>query len=172
MENFISGLAHILNFEVKDQLIIWNGYNIPVHNISLVSVGVSSTYTKAPQGPITKALIGAVSAKFAIDQMESEDDQNLMDTFRGFYNLCVKEESLPCLNLLLNNGVMLEMTFTDLLSFQISVKDVKEACARYAGIGNIVINGDNVHIDQLTTNGYTQLCEQNFYDTTSGEEEL
>lgn len=172
MENFISGLAHVLNFEVKDQLIIWNGYNIPVHNISLVSVGVSSTYTKAPQGPITRALIGAVSAKFAIDQMESEDDKDLMNTFRGFYNLCIKKESLPCLNLQLNNGVVLELTFVDLLSFQISVKNVKKACARYAGIGNIVVNGDNVHVDQLTTNGHTQLFEQNLYEITSEEEEL
>lgn len=172
MENFISGLANILNFKVKDQLITWKGYNIPAHNISLVSVGVSSTYSKAPQSLITRAFIGALSALFVIDQMESEDDNNLMDTFKGFYNLCIKKEKLPCLNLLLNNGVVLEITFTDLLSFQNSVKNVKAVCAHYAGIGNIVVNGDNVHVDQLTTNGYTQLFEQNLYEIASEEEKL
>lgn len=171
MENFISGLANIYNFSVKDQLITWKSYNIPAHNITLVSVGVSSTYSKAPQGSITRALIGAISAIYVIDQIENEDDKNLMDMLSGFYNLCIEKEKLPCLNLLLNNGVMLEITFIDILSFWNGVKNVKAACSYYAGINNMVVEGNNIHFGQLTTNGRTQFFEQNSYKITSGEEE-
>ncbi len=171
MDNFVSGLANILNFSVNGQLITWKGFNIPAHNISLFSVGVSSTYCKAPEGLIAKTLIGTVSAICMMDQMESDDAENLKETLSAFYNLCITKERLPCLNLLLNNGVVLEITFTDLWLFRNSVKDVKAACSHCAENGNILVTGDSVQLGQITANGDTKFLEQNFYENTSGEED-
>lgn len=168
MENYISGLANFLNFTVNGQLITWNGYNILAPNISLFSIGISSTYSKAPNGPISKAVVGALSVMCIIDQLDSEDVDNLTDTLRAFYNLCIKKERLPCLNLQLNNGVVLEITFTDLWSFRDSVKNIKAVCSHYAGIRSLVVRGGNVQLEQVISNGNTEIIEQNLYGLTSG----
>lgn len=153
VEKFIPGLAHALNFSVNGQLIAWKGHNIPAHNISLFSIGISSTYSRAPGGFVIKMVTGAIAAMCVLDEMASENTENLMVTLSGFYNLCIKKERLPCLNLLLNNGMVLEITFMDLWFFRNSVKKVKAVCSHYAGIGNMVVNGANGKLNQIILTG-------------------
>lgn len=172
MENFISGLANSLNFDVNGKFITWNGYSIPAHNISLFAVGVSSTYPKEPQEFLEGAFVGFMSVMCILDQIVNEDNENLTDTLNGFYNLCIEEDGLPCINLLLNDGTVLEITFKDLWSFRESLKKIREVCSHYVGICNVVINGNSVQLGQITT-GSAQVNEYNLHlpEITSGEEE-
>jgi len=162
MENCLSGLGNIINFRVRNQQIIWENYHIPVGSVSFYSVGVSTRYVKKPPkgGKFMKILSGAGSLYTVLCQLIDEDREDWLDTLDAYYYLHVDKTSLPCLNLELNNGMKMEITFTDLISFRDSVRAVRDACTQ-AQFDGLKVHGEFIDIDTIKVQGNSSINEIN-----------
>lgn len=58
------------------------------------------------------------------------------------------DEDLPCINLELSNGVKMEITFSDMLTFSDSVYSVKKAILDHTKLKNLEMHGTDILIDR------------------------
>lgn len=163
MENHISGLANCLNFKVNNQIIAWEQYNININSIAVLSIGTSKRYTRKPKerGRIAKLLNGVSATVCLLGQMASEDSTEWGDTLSGAIDLYLSETSLPCLNLILTNGVTVEITFTDLFTFKEAVIAVKEAYFLSGQAGDMIVDGTDIQINTVRIRGNAEITEFN-----------
>lgn len=157
----IYGLANILNFSVKDQFIIWEKYTIAINSISVFSTGVSTNYTKEKKeknafGKTVK-LFGAIFTTVA--QIADEDAPDKIETLETAWNLYGSESDLPCMNLVLSNGVTMEITFTDLMTFRDNVKAVRQKLAESAKQQELKVQGTDIVVNAAEFNGDSYFIE-------------
>lgn len=145
----IYGVATIFNFSVKDQFIIWGKYTIAVNSISVFSTGVSTKYAKEKKerGAFGKAvkLFGEIFITAA--QMADEDTPDMIETVGTALDIYGSESDLPCMNFVLSNGVTMEITFTDLMTFRDSVKAVRQMLADSAKQQGIKVQGTDIIVN-------------------------
>lgn len=62
-------------------------------------------------------------------QIADEDTSDMIETVETALDIYGSESDLPCMNFVLSNGVTMEITFTDLMTFRDNVKAVRQAIA-------------------------------------------
>lgn len=148
MEELITGLANTLNFSVVDQYIMWENYTIAVSNIAVFSTGISTKYhIKNEKKGILHTLAKGVSMIFPLAIMMDENVPVKRELLESSLHFLINDTDLPCINLELSNGVKMEITFSDMLTFSDSVYSVKKAILDHTKLKNLEMHGTDILID-------------------------